>query len=343
LASSNRTERLRARWSVPLHRWLERPGAAHLVRALNRFNQRLGGQAAAAIAFFSVLTLIPALMVACASLGAFLDLFRPDLLQPLGDWLARLTGDLEASQQLMGLISPILADWRSVGLIALVLAAYSGANWINRLRQSINAVWHSHPRPDPQPPYLLRMLRYAGLFAVFAPVLLVSLASSSVASWLTQTILLKLGQSGSLSASLLVRLAGWTVNLALGWLLFLGVFALAPWERRPWSTLARGAGLGAIGLGTIQLGTSWIIQAIGRNQTAVLFGPVVVIMLVFYLISQWTVLVAAWTATTEPKAARSARPTQAGGASAPSAPSDPVDPVSDDAAGSAPDPRPDSP
>ncbi|MDR1387823.1 MAG: YihY/virulence factor BrkB family protein [Propionibacteriaceae bacterium] len=270
-------------------------------RAVDRFNRRLGGQSAAAMAFFSVLTLIPALMVACAGLGAFLDLVRPDLMQPLERWLTELTGDLAASRQLMGVVGPILADWRSVGLTALVLAAYAGANWINHLRQSIEAIWHDQPSGRPQAPYPLRMLRYAGLFAVFAPILLVSLAGSSVASWLAQSVLLRLGLSHSLSAGALIRLAGWTVNLVLGWLLFLGVFGLAPRQRRPWSVLARGAALGAVGLGIIQLGASWLIRAVSRNQTAILFGPVVVIMLVFNVVCHWMVWVAAWTATASPR------------------------------------------
>jgi membrane protein len=63
--------------------WLERlktkPSVAHLLRAVERFYNRLGDQFGAAITYFSVLALIPILLFAFAVLGFVLTVLRPDL------------------------------------------------------------------------------------------------------------------------------------------------------------------------------------------------------------------------------------------------------------------------
>ena len=45
------------------------PAVAHFLRALDRFNDRLGSQFGAAITYFSFLSLIPILMVSFAAVG----------------------------------------------------------------------------------------------------------------------------------------------------------------------------------------------------------------------------------------------------------------------------------
>ncbi len=55
------------------------PAVAHFIRALDRFNDRLGSQFGAAITYFSFLSLIPILMVSFAAVG-FVLASNPDLL-----------------------------------------------------------------------------------------------------------------------------------------------------------------------------------------------------------------------------------------------------------------------
>lgn len=47
------------------------PAVAHLIRAVDRFNDRMGSQFGAAITYFSFLSLIPILMVSFAGVGFF--------------------------------------------------------------------------------------------------------------------------------------------------------------------------------------------------------------------------------------------------------------------------------
>ena len=58
------------------------PVIAHLIRAAERFNDRLGNQFGAAITYFSFLSMIPILMVAFAAAGFILG-SHPTLLQDI--------------------------------------------------------------------------------------------------------------------------------------------------------------------------------------------------------------------------------------------------------------------
>ena len=57
-----------------------KPWVAHLLRAVERFTNRLGNQFGAAITYFSVLALVPILLFAFAVLGFVLTVLRPDLI-----------------------------------------------------------------------------------------------------------------------------------------------------------------------------------------------------------------------------------------------------------------------
>ena len=76
--------------------WLERlkskPWVAHLLRAVERFTNRLGSQFGAAITYFSILALVPILLFAFAVLGFVLTVLRPDLIDDVVDVFAGLLG-----------------------------------------------------------------------------------------------------------------------------------------------------------------------------------------------------------------------------------------------------------
>ena len=65
----------------------QRPFVAHLLRAVDRFNVRGGVQLAAAIAYFSVLSLVPILMLAFSGLGLTLTVLRPEALGQIEQWI----------------------------------------------------------------------------------------------------------------------------------------------------------------------------------------------------------------------------------------------------------------
>ena len=68
------------------------PVIAHLIRATERFNDRLGNQFGAAITYFSFLSMIPILMVSFAA-GGFVLASHPMLLQDIFDKILQNISD----------------------------------------------------------------------------------------------------------------------------------------------------------------------------------------------------------------------------------------------------------
>lgn len=68
------------------------PVIAHLLRAAERFNDRLGNQFGAAITYFSFLSMIPILMVSFAAAG-FVLARHPTLLQDIFDKILQNVSD----------------------------------------------------------------------------------------------------------------------------------------------------------------------------------------------------------------------------------------------------------
>jgi membrane protein len=57
------------------------PAVAHVLRMNTRYVTRLGNQFAGAITYFSLLAMVPILMVAFSACGFTLTVLRPDLLE----------------------------------------------------------------------------------------------------------------------------------------------------------------------------------------------------------------------------------------------------------------------
>lgn len=69
-----------------------RPAVAHLLRAFERFNERMGNQFGAAITYFSFLSMIPVLMVSFAVAG-FVLASHPTLLQDIFNKILQSVSD----------------------------------------------------------------------------------------------------------------------------------------------------------------------------------------------------------------------------------------------------------
>ena len=88
-----------------LERILAVEWVAHLVRAAQRFGQRLGSQFAAAITYFSVLSIVPVLMVAFAATGLTLTVIAPDALVQVKDAITTAVGGQgDLSKQLIDIV-----------------------------------------------------------------------------------------------------------------------------------------------------------------------------------------------------------------------------------------------
>ncbi len=284
--------------------WLERlkgkPWVAHMLRAVDRFSNRLGSQFGAAITYFSVLAVIPILLFAFAVLGFVLTVLRPELIDDIVNIFASTIGVLDQAthDKLVALISDTLSNWRGVGIVALLAAIYSGAGWMGNLKNAVRAQW----RPDFDmhekqgnivKKTVINLITLVGLIVLIAVTFALASISTSLADDLIN--LLGLNEIGWLSP--VFRIVPIVFSIGAGWLLFMYLFTVLPEERQPWPVVRRGALMGAIGLGVLQYSTGLLFSLFAHNKAASIFGPVIVLMLFLNIFAQLILFIAAWIAT----------------------------------------------
>ncbi|HET7725146.1 MAG TPA: YhjD/YihY/BrkB family envelope integrity protein [Propionibacteriaceae bacterium] len=292
---------------------------AHLMRAIERFNSRLGNQFSAAITYFSVLAIVPILMFAFAILGLTVEVIRPDLAQTLTNAIAARLDGAGGAKDIAGSVIGTLKNWRGVGAVALISAAYAGTGWVGNIRQAINAMWHPDSINPAGPKGIGGWLRSLGrnLLTLVGLIVLggITVVVSMSATWAQSLVLGWLGLRGSGVAAFLTVIAALLVSLLSGWALFVYLYWVLPSERVSIHSIARGALLGSFGLAALQYFAGALNALFLQNKAAAIFGPAIVIMLSLNIFATLVMLGAAWTATTsaEPKpvvaAPRDARPT----------------------------------
>ncbi len=97
-----------------------RPVIAHLIRAAERFNDRMGNQFGAAITYFSFLSMIPILMVSFAAAG-FILASHPTLLQDIFNKILNNVSDPTLAATLKSTINTAVQQRTTVGLVGLGL------------------------------------------------------------------------------------------------------------------------------------------------------------------------------------------------------------------------------
>jgi membrane protein len=178
VAETSRFQQLRDRYA-----WLD-----HLVRAGARYTERHGDHYAAAVTYFSVLSLVPLLMVAFAAVGFALRA-RPEVLEQLqNDITAAVPGAL--GETLNGVVTQAIASAGTVGVFGLLAALYAGVGWMTSLRDALTEQWGHVPEPPPMVRRLVvDLLSLLGLGLA----LVVSFAVTGLASGFAGTVLEFLG------------------------------------------------------------------------------------------------------------------------------------------------------
>ena len=276
-----------------------RPWIAHILMAVTRFGERLGIQFAAAVTYFSVLAIVPVLMIAFAALGLTLTLFMPDVLEQAQTWIQdTLSGQGDLGDQLGAVVDQAFNSWRSVGAIGLVSAAWAGANWVNKLRGAVRAMM----RPvfdisEDKPNFIVQTLKNFGLlFALFLLVAL-SMAMTTVATAARDLVAGFLGLERAPGGEQLLSLAPLLGTLLAGFLLFVFLLKVFPERPVPTRPLWQGATIGAIGMAALQYLTGILLSVFSGNAAAAVFGSVIVVMLYFNLFAMLILVVAAWVGT----------------------------------------------
>ena len=278
----------------------QQPWIAHMIRAIQRYLSRLGSQFAAATAYFSVLAVVPVLMVAFSVTGLVLTVVQPGLLDDVTDVVADVLGKAEPATQtqIIGFVNSALSSFWTIGIIGLLVALYTGAKWMGHLKNAVRTQWR--PSFDLRPEKINVVIKTLGNLVLLGGLLVgmgVMFGLASLSTSLANSLVAWLGLSDQAWIAPLLRITSVVVSIGAGWLIFMYLYTVLPETREPWSIVRRGALLGSLALVALQFVASYLISAFRGNAAAVIFGPVIVLMLFFNIFAQLVLFVAAWIAT----------------------------------------------
>ncbi len=268
------------------------PWLDHLVRANDSFTDNHGNHYAAAITYFSVLSLVPILMVAFAA-ASFVLAHEPSVLDQLQ---ANITKSVPGAlgDTITKTIKGAIAARNAVGIVGLVGALYSGIGWMSNLRDALTAQWGQEKRKLPMIPTLIKdLLSLIGLGLA----LVISFAITAAGTGLGTTMLKLVGLANSGWAHTLLVAVTVVIAIAADWLVFLWVISRLPRERVSARSAIRGALAASIGFEVLKQVATILLKSATSSPTASVFGPVIGLLVFANLVSRFLLYITAWTAT----------------------------------------------
>ncbi|KAA9155394.1 YihY/virulence factor BrkB family protein [Amycolatopsis acidicola] len=271
-----------ARWA-----WFRRAAVT-----LARYRERDGDHYAAAVTFFTLLSLVPLLMIVVSVAGFVLagdELLVAELDKMLAQALPSLVSD-----QVGGILRMVIEERGRLGVVALVVSLYSGWSWISNLRDAVTALL-GEPRP-PKP--LLRtvfadVVTLVGIGVALAVSFTLAALTGFAGGWLLD----RTGLSGTFWAHLVLVAGSLLLGLTTNWLVIAWCLAKLPRNRRPVTSGLRAAAVAAVGLAALQQAGGLYVLLLGRSPAVTILGAIVGLLLLVYLIVRWLLLVTVWTTT----------------------------------------------
>jgi membrane protein len=275
-----------------LARMRKREGVAHLERAAVSYSERNGDHYAAAITYFSVLSLIPLLMIGFAVVG-FVLAGNETLLHNLQESITK-AAPAGLGETLNRAIKEAVDARGAVGVLGLLAAAYSGLGWMSNLRNALSAQWgHDLPEQSFLRKLVTDLLSLIGLGLA----LVLSFGLSAAGGGLAGLLLRLVGLADDAWAVTLLRIGAIALSLAANWLVFLWVLSRLPRQRVNARSAVRGALFAAVGFEILKQLASIYLGLVGGSATGAIFGPVIGLMLFANLVARLLLFVTAWTAT----------------------------------------------
>ena len=267
----------------------------HIMRMQERYSQEGGNHFAAGVTYFSVLSVFPLLMLAFAIIG-FVLRGNDEMMQSIENTITEnLSGQM--GETVSSIIDSAVSQAGGVFTIGFITALWSGLSWMGNLRMGVTALWK---RPIIAENFVMGKLRdFLRLLGMMLMIALTFAVTAIGSSGLTSTLVEKVGLDGVPGIGVLTTVVAIAIGLLANWILFFWMLSALPRGKVPMKAAAKGAVIGAIGLEVVkQLGSLFFSNALS-NPAGAVFGPIIGLMVVFYLIWRITMYASAWTATTE--------------------------------------------
>ncbi len=269
-----------------------RPWLDHLVRAGEAYTERYGNHYAAAITYFSVLSLFPLLMISFAVAG-FVLVGNSTLLTEMKDGITEAVPS-GLGETINDVVDEAIDSRGTVGVLGLLAALYSGLGWMQNLRDALTAQWGLEHKQRPFLSTTIKdLLALFGLGLALGVSFGLSAAGSGLGTWLLGLV----GLSDDAWALFLLRLATIVLSLAANWLVFLWVLSRLPRERVSARSAVRGAIAAALGFEVLKQVFTIYLESVTSSPSGQLFGPIIGLLLFANLVSRFLLFITAWTAT----------------------------------------------
>lgn len=268
------------------------PWLDHLVRAGEAYLKNHGDFYAAAITYFSVLALVPLLMIAFA-VAAFVLAGNEQLLTDLRQSIAA-SAPPGLSTTLDEVITEAIESRAGVGILGLLGALYSGLGWMSYLREALTAQWEQpHEAGGFVRTKVFDLLALLGLGAALVVSFAVTGAGTAGADFLLRLI----GLDDQAWARALFFVFAVALSVAGMWLIFLWVIARLPREPVTLRSAMRAALFAAVGFEVLKQVFTIYLRSVTNSPAGSVFGPVIGLMVFAYFVSRFLLFVTAWAAT----------------------------------------------
>lgn len=271
------------------------PWFDHLMRMQDRYSEQGGNHFAAGITYFSVLSLIPIMLIVFAGFGFVLagnDAAMDKVEQQILD-----LGTSGLKDTLQTLVDTAVERRSSIGVIGLLTALWTGLGWMGNLRLGVSEMWKVKITPDNfVKGKLSDLIGLIGLLVAFVAAFVVTAIGSSS---LTKKFLEYIELDSVPGIHFVTWLVAFTVGLLANYIVFVWLLKFLPREKVPWKSVLQAAVIGAVAFELIKQFGAVFISATMNNPAAAAFGPVIAIMVLFYLIWRVVLYCSAWAATTQ--------------------------------------------
>ncbi|HJE50699.1 MAG TPA: YihY/virulence factor BrkB family protein [Tessaracoccus flavescens] len=203
------------------------PVVAHALSANDRYNKRLGPQFAAAVTYFTVLSMVPILMFAFAVLGLTLTVLRPDLMDQVTTMIVDQLGDEGMGKTIGDFIKETLSGWRGVFGVGLLTAAYSGSNWVGNLKRAVRVMWaDKFSDATAKKNFFLELITNLAIFLGLLLAVFIGVVVAQGGHGLSETIIGWLGWEDVPGIGLFWRLITIALTFVVSWLLMAFLFVV---------------------------------------------------------------------------------------------------------------------
>ena len=276
------------------HHAITQPGPAHLIRAVQRFIQRLGNQFGAAITYFLVLAIVPIAMFTFAGLGFVLDVLRPDLVPVITEQIEAFSpGNSAMTDQLEGFLN----DWQAVGIFGILAGLYTGQGFIGNLGAAVRAQLHDDFDDEVNQPFVKKFVGNAVTLLGLIVGLLLTVALTVVGTGLRSFITDLFNLSGWMSGLLVA--VPMLITFGASWLIFMFLFTMLPEHPGDKQAKVRGSLIGAVCFVILLNLATVLVDLFSAGKAAGVFGSIIAIMLTLNIFARIILFVAAWIGTAQ--------------------------------------------